>query len=112
MAEELVANIVQKDDTHWEVLFEGIPDWVIPLIKIVPKFYTSDEYSNDWDNLTFDYDFNYFWEKVSDTSYKLYFRLSGQLRNIDGDTIPLYVDLSAWIVNTQNRNNVQHQLGY
>ena len=107
-----MANIVQKDYTHWEVLFEGMPDWVIPLIKIVPKFYTTDEYSDDWDNLIFQHNFNYFWEKVGSSNYRLYLRLSGQLWNIDGDTIPLYVDLSLWIVNTQNRSSIQHQRGY
>jgi hypothetical protein len=111
-----VANIIHPDAVHWEIFFEGLPDWVIPLTKVVPRFYTIDQYNDNWDSLIFNYDFNYIWEKVNEVNYRLYIRLSGSLKYDDGINdplpIPLYVDLSLWIVNKYYRHNVQNQLGY
>jgi hypothetical protein len=104
-----MANIIQKDSNHWEVYFENFPDWIIPLIHVVPQFSTDDIY--DWNDLTFFYDFNYFWEKVENKHYRLYIYLSGNLYDISYNPIPLYVDLSCWIMNTNFRNSVQHSLG-
>lgn len=110
MVEESVANIINPDRTHWEVLFEGLQDWMIPLIKIIPIFYTVSP--NDMTTSTLTYDFNYVWEKVDNKNWRLYIRLSGQLKDIDNNTIPLYVDLSTWIINKTNRISLQHNLGY
>ena len=108
-----MASIVQKNTTHWEIFFNGLPDWVIPMIKVIPKFYTDDIYNDNWNNLDFEYDFNYFWEKVDNINYKLYIQLSGGLTNGEyGPAIPLYVDLSLWIINIQYKNSVQYQTGY
>jgi hypothetical protein len=105
-----VANIIQKDLTHFEVFFEGVPDWVIPMIKVIPQFYTDNIY--DWSDLTLVYDFNYFWEKVNDKNYRLYLRISGQLQDSEFHILPLYADISCWILNSNFRNNIQHNLGY
>lgn len=105
-----MANIVQKDTTHWEIFFEGLPDWSIPLIKIIPIFFTSSSY--DMTSSTLTYDFNYMWEQVEEKNWKLYIRLSGQLKDLNNVTIPLYVNLSAWIVNKNNRISLQHDLGF
>jgi hypothetical protein len=107
-----MANIVQKDYVRWEVFFEDLPEWVIPLIKIIPQFYTDEEYNGNWDDLNFDYTFNYFWENIDQKNWKLYIYLNGDLRDKDMIRIPLYVNLSIWIINTNTRNNIQHSLGY
>jgi hypothetical protein len=105
-----VANIIQKDITRWEVFFDDMPEWIIPLIRLIPIFYTISP--NDMTTSTLSYDFNYFWEKVENQNYRLYIYLSGQLKNQNNDIIPLYVNLSAWIVNKNNRISLQHDLGY
>lgn len=100
------------DSRHWEVFFENLPDWVVPLIKLTPRFYTSDQYQDNWDSYYFYYSFNYIWEKVDNYNYRLLIQISGILENENLDELPLYVDLSAWIINTNFRNSIQHQLGY
>jgi hypothetical protein len=105
-----VVNIVQKDVNRLEVFFEGLPDWVIPMIKVVPQFYTDDIYN--WADLSFFYDFNYFWEKVDNVNYRLYIYVSGNLYDSNYQPVPLYLDLSCWIINNVVRNNVQHSLGF
>jgi len=106
-----VVNIAQTNYSNWEILFEDLPDWCIPFIKIVPQFYIVGT-NKSWDNTNFYSEFNYFWEKVDTTHYKLYIYLEGELFDINDDPISLYVDLSAWIVNPNDRNSVQHNLGY
>jgi hypothetical protein len=99
-------------DIQWEFSFEGMPDWAIPLIKVVPIFYTSDQYAERWDELeNAEYDFNYIWEKVNN-NYKLYIRLSGIIRDPDISPAPLFVNLSLWIINTKYRDSIQHNRGY
>lgn len=106
-----MANIIKTDTWNWEVFFEGLPDWCIPLIKIIPRFYKSDDNNDSWDDLTFNYGFNYLWEKIGD-NYKLYIYLDGGLRDAEWEPLNLYVDLSLWIVNTQYRDSIQHTQGY
>jgi hypothetical protein len=106
-----MANVAQKTPVHWEVLFEGMTDSFIPLIKVVPEFHTSDDYAEKWNTLTLDYDFHYLWEKVDDKNYKLYIRLSGELKK--GITVlPLFADLSLWVINTNYKDSIQHCRGY
>jgi hypothetical protein len=107
-----MANISNIDATRWDVFFEGLPDWVIPLVKITPKFYTDDIYQDSWNDLTLTYDFNYLWEKIDENNYKLHLRLAGELKNPSNEVLPLYADLSLWIVNINYRHGVQHNLGY
>jgi hypothetical protein len=107
-----MANVAQKTPVHWEVFFEGMPDWAIPLIKVVPEFNTSDEYAEKWDDLTLEYSFRYLWEKVDDKNYKLYIRLSGELEDEDETVLPLFVNLSLWIINTNYMDSIQHSRGY
>jgi len=107
-----MASITQISEVHWEVFFEGLPDWVIPLIKVVPKFNTSDTYAEQWSDLDLNYDFHYLWEKVDDKNYKLYIRLSGSLEDDDDNELPLYVNLSLWVINTNYRDSIQHNRGY
>jgi hypothetical protein len=105
-----MANIVQKDAQHWEILFENFPDWLIPMIKIVPQFYTDDLHNLLDSSVNFYYDFNYFWQKIDNLNYKLYLYVNGQA-TVEYINIPLYVDVSCWIINDNFRNSVQHQLG-
>ncbi len=107
-----MANIAQKTPVHWEIFFEGMPDWAIPLIKVVPIFNTSDDYAEKWDDLTLTYNFNYVWEKVDDKNYKLYIRLSGQLEDKNEVVLPLFVNLSLWIINTNYMDSIQHSRGF
>jgi len=107
-----MASIIAKDLTRWEIFFEGMPDWAIPLIKVVPEFYTSDDYAEQWDNLNLEYSFRYLWEKVDDKHYRLYIQLSGKLQDNDEIVLPLFVNLSLWIINTNYKDSIQHTRGY
>lgn len=106
-----VANIVKKDNTHWEVVFEDIPEHIIPMLRVFPVFYTNTD-SINWATSTFYYHFDYFWEQVNLKNWKLYFRISGYLRDSKGDEKPLYANLSVYFVNTQTRLSNQDNLGY
>jgi hypothetical protein len=109
-------NIIHKAPTHWEVLFEGLPEWVIPMIKIVPQFYTIGTVTLVDPNMIFYMDFNYFWEKVDKVNFRLHIRVGGFAVYDPPDgprSYPdVYVDLRVWIVNSEFRNSEQHQLGY
>ena len=105
-------SIAQKTPVHWEVFFEGMPDWAIPLIKVVPEFHTSDTYAEQWDDLTLEYSFRYLWEKVDTNNYKLYIRLSGLLEDENEAPLPFFVNLSLWIINTNYKDSIQHSRGY
>lgn len=105
-----MVNINKIDNSHWEIFINELPDWMIPMIKVTPLFYTTEGVS--WDNLILNTDFNYLWEKVDNKNYKLYIYLAGYINNPDGDDPPLYVDLKLYIINNANRLSLQHNLGY
>jgi hypothetical protein len=105
-----MASISKIDSTHWEIFFTDFPDWIIPMVKVIPQFYTDDDH--DLSVANFYYDFNYIWEKVDSNNYRLYIEVSGSASDPDYQSIPLYVDLSLWIMNDNFRNSEQHRLGY
>lgn len=106
-----VPSGTQIDRYTFEILFQGYPDWIIPMIKLIPQFYTADPYTLMDSNVNFsECDFNYFWTKIDSLNYKLYLYIYADVER-EGHSIPLYVDLSAWIVNDNVRISEQHQLG-
>lgn len=107
-----MANIVQKDAYHWEVFFEGMPDWVIPMIKVVPQFYVDDDHDMLNGIVNKYLSFNYFWEKVDENNYRLYIYIDGYATAPEYEGVKVYADLSLWIINNNFRDSVQHTLGY
>jgi len=98
-----MASITQKGDVNVEVLFENLPDWAIPMMHIVPIFYTLNAY--DINDLNFVYDFNYIWEKVEqqngfsiNNDYILKIRISAQIVELFL-ALPLYVNLKCYFLN-------------
>lgn len=103
-------NIVQIDRTHWEVLFQDLPEYMIPMFNIKPIFFS--DAGVNWNNTELTYDFNYVWENIDSKNYKLYIRLSGVLQDSETfDDLDLYATLSCWFINLSNRDSVQHNLG-
>lgn len=103
-------NVIQIDRTHWEIMFQDLPEYMIPMFNIKPVF--SSDVGVNWDNTELTYDFNYVWEKIDSKNYKLYIRLSGVLQ--DSETfydLNLYATLSCWFINLSSRDSVQHKLG-
>ena len=97
----------------FEVLFEDLPDWAIPMMHVIPVFYTEDAYDLDGDDITFYHDFNYMWVKVDD-NYKLLIRLSGQLLQLVESTyvtLPLFVNLDCYFLNENIYQEIQHERG-
>ncbi len=101
-------TIEKIGDVNFSVMFEGLPDWAIPMIKIVPIFHTLDVYVNQLNDLTFIYDFNYLWEKLDNKNYLLKVRLSARLYD-GGNKFPLYVDLKAYFFNSNRYEIYQHK---
>ena len=103
-------NVIQIDRTHWEVMFQDLPEYMIPMINVKPVF--SSDVGVNWNNTELTYDFNYVWENIDSKNYKLYLRLSGSLQDSETfDNLNLYATLSCWFINLSNRDSVQHNLG-
>ena len=103
-------EINQQSDYNFEVLFENLPDWAIPMMHIIPVFYTED--GIEFDKCDFFYDFDYDWIKVDEINYKLFIRISGRLQQIILPSViihPLYVDINCYFLNERKFYSIQHQ---
>jgi len=101
-----MASVLKIGDVNFEVLFENLPDWAIPMMRIVPVFYTLDAYHLD--ETTFYYDFNYWWEKIDNINYLLKIRVSARLYN-GASQAPLYLNLKAYFLNYNRYETFQHK---
>ena len=109
-----MVDIKYISDVNFEILFEDLPDWAVPMMHIIPIFYTEDAYDLDSEDITFSHDFSYMWIKVDDTNYKLLIRLSGQLLQlVDSSyvTLPLFVNLDCYFLNENIYQEIQHERG-
>lgn len=98
--------VTSKVTTYsFDVLFEGLPDWAVPMIRIVPIFYTEDGYNLD--DLTFYQDFNYWWQKEGD-NYILKFIFYAFLA-YGVSNLPLYLDLKCYFYNNFRFEPLQHK---
>ena len=95
--------------------FPQLADEMIPYIRIVPIFRTTDDYVDFFDDYTFLWDFRYFWEKVeSDSNTWIYYchvTISGFF-GIPGDgynseeALPLEFKLKVFSVNDERRDEL------
>jgi hypothetical protein len=109
-----LANIVQTSAYNWEITFETLEEWMIPMIHVMPIFSIDDGYNLGYESgdVLWGCNFNYIWEKVGESSYKLYLRLFANAGMIGEYTqVTLYTDLNLWITNDRFFNSNQHNAG-
>lgn len=109
---------LNNDIVFFEIQFEGIPEWVIPMIEIAPIFKSESGVDIDQPSITFTADFNYFWDIRDKENPLLKVHASGEIfQSIQfpmGSTaviLPLFIDLNLKIVNTRIFDLIQHERG-
>lgn len=83
--------------------FEGVEDWMIPFIKIVPIFTAGEAHNFNKDELIIVHSVEHCWVKINEITYKLYYRvyLSATIYEdyVVKEAYPIKVDVNCYFYN-------------
>lgn len=84
---------------NFEIILQNFPDWAIPMTRVVPVIYQTDDKDITTANLF--YDFQYWWEKINENDYKLQFYVYVIATGEDFVNEIVLMDLNLYIINEQ-----------
>lgn len=104
-----LTNALLQNNFTINVELNGFPDWAVPMTRVIPVFFSEDGVNLDSisPSLTFIYQFNYLFHRVSENSYILKFFYEGFIQDFSLNYFPLYLNLDLYIINEYIFNTSQ-----
>lgn len=105
-------SVVTKSPNSFEYVINGLEEWMIPFIKVIPIYSVENGYDLSDSRTTFEPTFYYTWHKIDSENYKLLFYTSPdavfqESEEADEIDIPLYVTLKLYFYNPHYYSEVQ-----
>lgn len=94
---------------QFEFTLSNFPDWAVPMSRVIPVYSTETGVNIDGSDpvLSFNFQFNYWFKRVSENNYILKVNVTGIFQDFNLNNFPLFVDLNLYILNEYVYNTSQ-----